>query len=124
MWYYNLINKIGKEAVLSRCCNNLALIILMQSELGKITCMNRSCIDPVLGYFKLNSVLVNYLFNEAERMISYTSIRRKALNPNIKKNIAKSIKIRKRNVLVLSLKKKNIQELLGTMSRLPCHIKT
>ena len=41
-----------------------------QSELGKLTCMNKVCLNPLIGYIKITPEITNLLFSEANQMIA------------------------------------------------------
>ena len=69
------ITLCDKITVLSRCCNFPILIILRQSELGKVYCMGKSCINPILEYIKLDRNSAKIIFNEAEKIITNGSIK-------------------------------------------------
>lgn len=134
------IHRIGKESVLSNCCNSLVLITLTQSELGRVKCINRSCMNPVVDYVHLSSEMVELLFREAEEMLyqSLLGTRQKQLrNMNLhsinysesrrsrrKTQVIKSTKVPCRNLLAFEeiVKQKNVDRLLECINKFAQYI--
>ena len=65
-----LIDLIGYKTVLSTCCNSLIGIRIGQSSLGKILCLNKKCLDPILDYIIIPSESIKLLSSEVEKMIN------------------------------------------------------
>ena len=65
---------IGKKSLLSKCCNSQVLIIIGNSQLGKLVCMNKLCVNPVLDYINLNPDIIHLIFNKSKLMCADWSL--------------------------------------------------
>ena len=61
---------IGEEAILSKCCNALVLITFTQSQIGKMNCTSKSCINSLLGFLKANYRSIEMMFEEVEKFFN------------------------------------------------------